>query len=120
VARSVQQQVESREREAKAVRLRSAGLSYALIADELGLRNAGSAYKAFRRGIQRLGSEEASEALSLAHERYLALLRSVWSSALEGDQDAVTSALEILDRIERLFGFDEKTCRSCQKRMVSH
>lgn len=111
VPRSVAQEVESKKREAEALRLRAAGAPYSRIAEQLGFSSAAGAYKAFRRGVNRLGAEEAREALFLANERYQAMLLRVWPQAMEGDQAAIECALVILDRIERLHGLDHASAR---------
>jgi hypothetical protein len=96
------------ERRIQALSLRKKGLTYAEIGKELGCtsRRARSlvAYEFVRlKGEQ---NELAEEAFRTNIGRLDQLLEAVWHEALEGELEAVDTALKILDRQSRMMGLD--------------
>jgi len=106
LARSLSQQINSRTRQAQAIELRRDGLTYAVIAAQLGYSSASGARKAVYRGIREIGREEARALVTLQQERLNDLLAQTWPVANDpnhpGCLDAVNAALQIMERIDRL------------------
>jgi hypothetical protein len=115
--RSARQQVLSKQREADCLTLRVEGHTYDEIAEALGFANRSGAQKAFRRALERIGSEVAREALVLEYERYNAMLAALWPDVDLGKPRAIRQALAVMDRIDRLFGLDDPNC-GCGKPSV--
>jgi hypothetical protein len=108
--RSARQQVLSKQREADCLRMRMEGFTFDQIATDLGFANRSGAQKAFKRALERLGSEEAREAFVLQYERLNAMLAAIWPEVELGNLRAIQQALPILDRIDRLMGLDDPNC----------
>jgi hypothetical protein len=94
----------SREREAAALVLRCQGLTSEEIGIELAYENSSGAFKAVRRGMDRIGMEEAQEALALNYERYNHVISSLWDRVGEGDLAAIAVVLRTMDEINWLAG----------------
>lgn len=95
------------ERERKALGLRQAGVTYPVIAEQLGYANKGGAYKAVRRAIRRTHQEGATELIALETSRLERLQRAVWAAAMKGDLFAVDRVLRIMERRAKLLGLDQ-------------
>lgn len=108
--RSAHQAAQQKRREARCVRLRIAGHSFDDIARRVGYANRGGAYKAYVRGMDRLGMEEVEEIFRLNYERYNAMLYAIWPEVSLGDLSAIREALTILDRLDRLAGVHLQRC----------
>ena len=110
MAPSAEQVARRRRRDARCVGLRIAGHSFDDIARRVGYANRGGAYKAYVRGMERLGMEEVEEIFRLNYERYNAMLYAIWPEVSLGDLSAIREALRILDRLDRLAGVDLQRC----------
>jgi AraC-like DNA-binding protein len=95
------------DKERQVLELRRAGLTFDVIAQQVGYSNASGAYHAMRRAMQRTlnnaGSEEIRE---LEADRLDRLQRFAWPQAAQGDLRAIESVLRIMARRARLLGLD--------------
>jgi len=89
--------VARRERHAKALQLRKAGMEYGQIAEQLGYANRSGAWKAVM-GLLRRAEAPAVEMRQLLLARLDELLLSVWPRAIGGDMKAVDRAMNIVTR----------------------
>lgn len=112
--RSARQMALSKQREADCLTLRVEGHTYDEIAEALGFASRSGAQKAFQRAVERIGAEEAREALVLEYERYNAMLAALWPDVDLGRPRAIRQALAVMERIDRLFGLDDPDC-DCRK-----
>lgn len=106
MARSLNQQVAIRTRQAKAVELRREGNTYADIAAQLGYSDASAARKAVHRAIQEIGQDEARALVALQYERLNEMLAQTWPMATDATHpkclQAITSTMKIMDRMQDL------------------
>jgi hypothetical protein len=96
-------------KERKVLELRQMGITFDVIAQEVGYASAGSCYNAFKRALMRTLQEPADEIRDLASARLDRLLSAVWAKALRGDIPAITASLKILERQAKLMGLDAPT-----------
>lgn len=103
-----------RERDRKAVDLALTGLSYAEIADELGMANRSVAWKAVHRAIDRQEHESVADLRALENAKYDKTERRLWKildAADKRDDDRASVAafgqlLRLFERRARLNGLD--------------
>lgn len=95
-----------REREAKTIRLRMAGLTFAEIGEALGVRES-MAHRIYQRALNRVVREPGEEQVALEVARLDALQRAIWGKALAGNLAAVDRALAIARRRADLLGLDD-------------
>ena len=96
-------------RQAKALELRSRGLSYRQIAQELGYSGPAGAYKAVGTGLDKTLREHSEDVRQLELERLDAMLDGVYGKATSGDDKAIHVALRIMERRAKLLGLDAPT-----------
>ena len=97
----------SKEKQKRAMALKLAGASYAQIADNLGYADSSGAYKAVSRGMKNSLQESAGALRKIHYGRLEHMLMLVWPAVNQGDSRAVNSALQVMDRMERLYGLNE-------------
>jgi hypothetical protein len=97
----------SREKQKRAMALKLAGASYAQIAENIGYADASGAHKAVARGMKSSLQENAGELRKIHYGRLEHMLMLVWPAVNQGDSRAVNSALQVMDRMERLYGLNE-------------
>ncbi len=97
------------QREREALELRRAGVIYDVIANRLGYRNKGSAYKVVQRALTRTLQEPAAELRLLEVDRLDRLQTALWREAMNGSVAAVDRILRIAERRARLLGLDAAT-----------
>ena len=97
----------SKEKQKRAMALKLAGASYAQIADNLGYADSSGAYKAVSRGMKNSLQESAGDLRKIHYGRLEHMLMLVWPAVNQGDSRAVNSALQVMDRMERLYGLNE-------------
>jgi len=97
----------SKEKQKRAMALKLAGASYAQIADNLGYADSSGAYKAVSRGMKNALQESAGDLRKIHYGRLEHMLMLVWPAVNQGDSRAVNSALQVMDRMERLYGLNE-------------
>ena len=93
-------------REEHALSLRRAGLSYQAIADEIDVKDRGTARAIVKRALGRTLQEPAAEVRELEADRLDRLQSAVWTKALRGDLGAVDRVLRVMDRRAKLLGLD--------------
>lgn len=104
-----QRLIEAAERQAKALTLRKAGLSFEQIANQLGYADAASAYNAVKAALEKTLQEPAQELRDLECARLDAMLMGLWKEASTGRWLAVDRVLAIMDRRAKLLGLDAPT-----------
>ena len=98
---------ESLEKERKAIELRRAGYTYDEIAQAIGYADHTGARDAVTRAIRRATSDAGvGELRQQELDRLDRLQRAVWTTAIQGDAQAVAQALRIIDRRCKLLGLD--------------
>ena len=107
--RSLTRQVRAHERHLQALELRKAGVTYEVIAGQLGYANASGARKAVLSALKATLREPAAELRELELARLDAMLLPLWRPVQAGDEKAVDRALRIMERRARLLGLDRKT-----------
>lgn len=95
------------DKERRVLELRRAGLTFDVIAQEVGYSNASGAYHAFTRAMKRtLQQAGADELRELELDRLDRLQRFAWPQATQGNLRAIDSILRIMARRARLLGLD--------------
>jgi hypothetical protein len=107
--RSLTRQVRAHERHLQALELRKAGVTYEVIAGQLGYANASGARKAVVSALKATLREPAAEVRELELARLDAMLLPLWRRVQAGDEKVVDRALRIMERRARLLGLDRKT-----------
>lgn len=98
------------EKQRRAVELRTTGMSFDRIAEELHYRDRSSAHKAYLAGLAQLPAlEDRTTMLQVETARLDALQAAVWSMAMAGESEAVRDVLAIMSRRARLLGLDAPT-----------
>lgn len=98
--------VSAAEKQAEALRLRKAGLTYEEIADRLGYANKSGAYKTVMSALRKIVQEPADELRKLEIERLDVMLASLWPFILKGSPRHVEIGLKVMDRRAALLGLD--------------
>lgn len=98
--------VTAAEKQAEALRLRKAGLTYEEIADRLGYANKSGAYKTVMSALRKIVQEPADELRKLEIERLDVMLASLWPFILKGSPRHVEIGLKVMDRRAALLGLD--------------
>ena len=94
------------EKDQRALELRKEGHSYESISEQLGYSTRSASYKAVMRRLREVDRPAVSMLRELEVERLDAMLYAVWDNVLQGDTNAVTTALRISERRSRLLGLD--------------
>jgi predicted transcriptional regulator len=89
----------------EALRLRSQGLSYREIADELGV-DTSTAYRRTQRALSAVPVEDVESYRLLELDRLDALQRAIWDKAIDGNLNALDRVLAIMSRRSKLLGLD--------------
>lgn len=102
---STDKELAVQQRRKQSLTLRLSGMTYAEIAENLGVSN----YTAWQDVNQALADIPKSEADQLREEevgRLDRMQRAVWDAALAGDLQAMQTVLKIVDRRAKLLGLD--------------
>ena len=94
------------EKTRRAMALKLAGASYGAIAQQLGYNDASAARKAVQRGMKASLQENAGELKRIHYGRLEHMLMLVWADVNQKDLASMSTALSIMDRMERLFGLN--------------
>jgi transcriptional regulator len=95
------------EKQAEALALRRAGLSYREIADRLGYHDCSGARKLVQTAIAEIIEEPAKEVLALEIQRLDAMVAAMWPGAVEArDPEMLDRVLKIMDRRAKYLGLD--------------
>ena len=98
-----EKQVEDQRR---CLELRRAGLTYDVIAEQVGLSNKSLAYKYVQSALKRTLQEPADDLRNLEVDRLDRLQTALWANAMRGDNHSVDRILRIAERRARLLGLD--------------
>ena len=99
-------QIPPKERQAKALELRKAGMTYQQIADALGYGSHSAAQKAIQSGLKAIIREPAEDLRTLELERLDKMLASHWPAVLKGHVRSTEVAIRIMERRAALIGLD--------------
>ena len=97
-----------RRREAEALRLRTEGLSYREVGDQLGVGETMSR-RIVQRALRRLLVEPANEVIALECQRLDLLMSAAMPRALAGSARWAEVAIRVMERRARLLGLDAPT-----------
>jgi hypothetical protein len=103
--------INKREKSVRALELRKAGVSYEMIAQQLGYSNRTSAHRAVSRLLDATEKEVVTDLREMELRRLDDLFRSMYPVALKGNFQAVDRCLKIMERRSKITGLDapEKT-----------
>lgn len=93
-------------RRARAVELRTTGLTYDQIASELGYANRGTVYHVVSEALKAQTAEAVNGLRSLEVERLDNLQLAVWQKAMDGDVPSAIAVLRVIMVRCRLLGLD--------------
>ena len=99
-------QMSGAEKTRRAMALKLAGASYAQIAIQLGYHDASGARKAVTRGMKTALHETAGELKKIHYGRLEHMLMLLWPEVNQRDLPAMSAALAVMDRMERLYGLN--------------
>jgi hypothetical protein len=94
------------EKERKVVELRHMGITYEVIAKQVGYASPSGAFHAYERALARYPKETVEKKRELAESRLERLLAGVWTKALRGETTAIMATLKIFERQAKLMGLD--------------
>ena len=94
-------------KEAEVVKLRRGGLTWDLIAKQVGYKHAGSAQDAYVRASQRIVRDDVEAIRKVEEDRLDMAQASIWAKVLQGDIPAINAFLRIQERRARLLGLDQ-------------
>jgi hypothetical protein len=97
---------ETLEREAKVLQLRRGGLTFDLIAKELGFANPSGAHKAYVNACKRIIRADVEELRGTELDRLDIAQGALWNKVMRGEVPAVMAVLKIMERRARLLGLD--------------
>lgn len=100
---------ERAELDEKALKLRRAGVSPALIAEQLGMRNTAAAEAAILRALDAQGgTADPATVRALELDRLDQLQRAVWVLAVQGDMKAIDQVKQLAEMRVRLSGIAQR------------
>lgn len=94
------------ERRKKALNLRKAGFTYPQIAQILGLKDEGAAFRVVRTSLREIAKEASKDIVELETQRLDAMLSGIYDAATSGDLRAIDRAIRISERRSALLGLD--------------
>lgn len=94
------------EKTRRAMALKLAGASYAQIAIQLGYHDASGARKAVTRGMKTALQETGTELRKIHYGRLEHMLMLLWPEVNQRDLSSMSTALSVMDRMERLYGLN--------------
>lgn len=100
---------ETLEREAEVLRLRRIGLTFDLIAKQLGYAHASGAHKAYVTACQRIVRSDVEQLRNEEQDRLDIAQTAIWAGVQRGDVPSVTALIRIMERRARLMGLDMPT-----------
>jgi hypothetical protein len=102
-----QRQVDALDRQIEALELRASGMRYQDIADKLGYKTPGGAYKAVKSALVKTLQEPADELRTLEVERLDEMLADLWPN--KHKPIYTDRILRIMERRAKLLGLDAPT-----------
>ncbi len=106
--RTTPHQLETEERQRRALELRKAGAGLRRIAEELGYASESGASEAIKAALDKARAEPAAELREIMAARLDEMLTVAYENALQGDVDSMMAVLRIEERRARLFGIDRR------------
>lgn len=100
---------ETLEKEAEVLKLRRGGLTFDLIAKQLGYKHASGAHKAYMNACKRIVRADVEELRNTEIDRLDLAQGALWSRVMRGEVPAVMAVLRIMERRARLLGLDQPT-----------
>jgi hypothetical protein len=100
---------ETIERESQVLKLRRGGLTFDLIAKELGFKNASGAHKAYVNACKRIIRTDVEDIRGTELDRLDMAQGAIWSKVMRGEIPAIMALMKIMDRRARLLGLDAPT-----------
>ena len=97
------------EREAEVLRLRRIGLTFDLIAKQLGYSHASGAHKAYVNACNRIVRSDVEQLRNEEQDRLDIAQTAIWAGVQRGDVPSVTALIRIMERRARLLGLDMPT-----------
>lgn len=97
-------QAEVAQRRNRALELRAAGLTYELIAQQLGYSSRQSAHRDVQAAIEQSVELPTREMLNEELNRLDKMMQGVWAEARKGDPNKVNAVLKIMDARARYLG----------------
>lgn len=99
-------QIVRAEKMRRAVELRKAGATYRQISEQLGYSSEKTAHKLVKDAIKVTLNEKTDELRTLQYERLNHMMLVLWPKVQSGDERAITTALGIMDKMDRLYGVE--------------
>ena len=96
-------------RRVKAVELKSAGFTYAQVANQLGYTSRGTAFNVVAKALRENTAEAVTNLRDLENARLDALQVALWDAAMTGDVRAVTTIVQIVQARVHLNGLEPVT-----------
>jgi orotate phosphoribosyltransferase-like protein len=93
-------------RRVRAVELKTAGYTYAQVADELGYSSRGTAYNIVAKALREQTAEAVADLRDLENARLDALQVALWDAAMAGDINAAVVIVKIVKARVHLNGLD--------------
>ena len=93
-------------RRARAVELRTTGLTYAQIATELGYAHRGTVYRVIAEALKKQTAEAVNELRGLEVERLDNIQLALWQKAMEGDVPSAMAVVRCIMSRCHLLGLD--------------
>ena len=94
-------------RRARAVELRSAGMTYEAIAAQMGFANKGNVFRVVSEALKAQTVEAVEELRSLEVERLDKLQLGMWQKAMAGDVHAASVVIRVIRERCRLLGLED-------------
>lgn len=94
------------ERQAQAIELRKAGVTFRAIADACGYKSVAGAYTAVQSGIRKVLREPVEELVTLELARLDEMTLALWPGVKRSDVKAIEKMLAVMERRARLLGLD--------------
>lgn len=110
MAQSKTRELQAVEKERQVIELRRAGATFDDIARAVGYKEPSGAHAAYKRALKRTLTDAGTEELREQElDRLDRMQRAVWPKVMQGDVQAITAALRLMDRRARLLGLDAPT-----------
>jgi uncharacterized protein YicC (UPF0701 family) len=97
------------DKERRVLELRRSGITFDVIAEEVGYASASGAYNAFVRSLKRTLQVPADEVRQIEIDRLDKLQQAMWPQAMEGHPAAIDRIIRIMERRAKLLGLDAPT-----------
>lgn len=105
-SKSSARRTEAKEKAARVINMRKAGIPWEVIAQRVGFKDKSGAYRCYERAIKELVQEPAEDLRQLELSRLDDLHVALWKAATEGNHGAIDKILRIMERRARLTGLD--------------